>query len=181
MRLAFLLLSACAGLTACERNVAPSRTPPAQHVEGGTGAPVLPAPEAVRTPAIARLDPETLTDADIAKVLPPGPGCRFAYTQFSPPVVVVRAGQPAKGVVKLHGALVEVRPRTGAADLGALATGPTLVADGLTLRIDPKEGEPVDPGMEVRHANLIFELKQGLRVGYSGFYGCVGQAREPAS
>lgn len=169
-----LLLPAFVALAACERNVAPSRTPPPQHVEGSDGAPVLPAAEAVTRAAVSRADPETLTGADIAKVLTRGPGCRFAYSRNSSPIVVLRAAegpQPGAGVMKLHGALVQLRPGSDAS-FNTLKAGARLTAEGLDITIAPLGDAAAD--QPVRKAELKFRLKQGLEVGYRGFYACDG-------
>lgn len=56
--------------------------------------PAAPAPEltnareALETEVLATVDPEYLTEDDIAKVFPDGGTCRFTYTASSPPVLV---------------------------------------------------------------------------------------------
>lgn len=56
--------------------------------------PAAPAPEltnardALETEVLATIDPEYLTQDDIAKVFPDGGTCRFTYTASSPPVLV---------------------------------------------------------------------------------------------
>ncbi|MFZ5720352.1 MAG: DUF6692 family protein [Pseudomonadota bacterium] len=168
----FVAVLALLAVGACERNVAPSRAPPAQHVKGSQGAPILTAAEAVTRADVTRTDLETLTGADIEKVLAAGPGCRFAYSRTSSPILVVRASGPenaGQAVVKVHGGLVTLRP---ASDPGfsALRAGAHLMADGLDLTVAPEAEAPAEA--PIRDATLRFRLRQGLEVGYRGFYAC---------
>lgn len=172
MTRALAILPFLVALAACERNVAPSRTPPVQDVSGSQGAPILPAQQAVVRADITRTDLETLTAADIDKALSVGPGCRFAYSRTSSPILVVRAaegGEPGRAVVKVHGALVVLEPRSDSG-LGALKAGARLSADGLRLAVTPLGEAEADA--RVREAELQFALQQGLEVGYRGFYAC---------
>lgn len=130
------------------------------------------ASEALHSPDLTAVDPGTLDQAEILKVVPPGPRCSFRYTDGSSPVLagaLVTGSTTAKGVVKLHGRLVEVTAQS-VGSLEALADGATFTAEGLRLTVIP-EGDEVEPGQR-RVANLEFELEQGLLVGYRGWYTC---------
>ncbi len=63
------------------------------------------AEEALATEVISKVDPEFLTEADIAQVFPDGAACSFTYTETSPPVFV--AGDDT-ALVKISGDLVQL-------------------------------------------------------------------------
>lgn len=137
---------------------------------------VVPGPVAVGTSDITTLDPATMNQAEIGKVVPSGPHCAFVYTAASPPVLV--GGAKAKnasitGVVKLHGRLVELTVQH-AGTIDELSAGATFTAQGITLTVTPdrEEGSEADENQRRWPANLLFELDQGLRVGYHGWYTC---------
>ena len=99
----------------------------AAHGEAQPG-PAAPAPEledaakALLTEVVATIDPEFLTEDDIAKVFPDGVACRFTYTKTSPPVLVT--GNDS-ALIRISGDLVQ---------LEADAEG--FAADTLTARIN---------------------------------------------
>jgi hypothetical protein len=126
---------------------------------------------------IATLDPAPMKRAEFDKVLPPGPECSFSLTATSRPVLVARAtarqGVAAEAVTKLNGTLVPLRSAT-AGGFEGLLSGPTLRADGIRMVVQPvtdEEPEAVE-GAQRWKADLRFELEQGLRIGYRGFYFC---------
>lgn len=175
-----LLASTLLALAACERNVAPARTPPAEHVAGAQGATVTPAQQAVLRAELARTDPATMTDAEVDRVLTSDALCRFSYSRGKAPIVVIGGSEGAtgrRGVVKLHGALVALRTVT-AVDAPPPRDGIHLVADGVDIAITPR-GQRTD-GDGVREADMIFRLRQGLEVGYRGFYECDDGAESAA-
>lgn len=136
--------------------------------------------EALQTPDITVTDPSTMDEAEIRKVLPLGFRCSFAYTAESPPILagVLRPnGNMAQGVTKIHGRLVEVQAQ-GVASKSELVDGGVFAADGMTLEVRPDpvaEGQSEDPTGR-RPADLVFELEQGLHVGYRGWYECVNKS-----
>lgn len=137
---------------------------------------VVPGPVAVGTPDIPAIDPATMNQAEIAKVVPSGPRCSFAYTAASPPVLVggvAAAKASITGVVKLHGRLVELTAQH-AKTIDELRAGATFTAQGITLTVKPdrEEGGEAEESQHRRPANLLFELDQGLHVGYRGWYTC---------
>lgn len=137
---------------------------------------VVPGPVAVGTPDITTIDPAAMDQAEIRKVVPPGPRCSFAYTAASPPVLV--GGVAARkasiaGVVKLHGRLVELTAQH-AKTVDELGAGAIFTTQGITLTVKPDREEDAEVG-ESQHrwpADLLFELDQGLHVGYRGWYTC---------
>ncbi|BAP79898.1 V-type H(+)-translocating pyrophosphatase [Pseudomonas sp. MT-1] len=158
--LAALLLTACGDPAPGEGVKKPMMSGPPPEVVG--------AREAVGTPDIPTIDPQTLDAAEIEKVLVAGPRCLFAYTAESPPVVALRVtGDSAgQGVVKVHGRLVKLAAQR--ADAGGFA----LSADGMSVKIQPADAGDEARPTELREADMLFELEQGLRVGYRGWYRC---------
>ncbi|MFD2738802.1 DUF305 domain-containing protein [Sulfitobacter aestuarii] len=128
---------------------------------------IVPLAQALSTAEIAILDPEFLTDAHIAKLFPDGAACTFAYTETSPPVLAV--GQNGAALVRISGDLV----RLDAEDAGAVTTGPSLMADGIAMRLSaPGDDGALDVSAGRQEADLILELDAGLRAGYRGYYSC---------
>ncbi|MDT8388666.1 MAG: DUF305 domain-containing protein [Thiogranum sp.] len=126
---------------------------------------------------IATLDPAPMQQAEFDKVLTAAPGCRFTLTATGDPVLAARAaagqGVVAHAVTKLNGKLVMLRSAS-ANGFEGLVSGPTLQARGIRMIVTPVSDE--DPktldGARRWKADLRFELEQGLRVGYRGFYFC---------
>jgi hypothetical protein len=145
--------------------------------EGEEVPEVMSLSEALNQTVIATLDPEPMTEAEADEVLPPAPGCHFSRVASADPILVARAPADSDarpgGVMKLNGELV---PLEAEQDGGfeALLTGPTMVAEGVRMAVEPvpdAEAE-VTVGMRRWEADLVFELEQGLTVGYRGFYFC---------
>lgn len=126
---------------------------------------------------IAKIDPAPMQRDEFDKVLPAAPGCGFSLTATGRPVLVARAtasrGVMAEAVTKLSGALVPLKS-AGPSGFEGLVSGPTLQADGIRMVIKPVAGEEPEAtnGVQRWKADLRFELEQGLRVGYRGFYFC---------
>lgn len=158
-------------LGACD-NPAPGEGMPKPLAEGPLPK-VVPVSEALSSPVLTAIDPSPLNQAEADKVLPPNSRCSFSYTAESPPVLIaslVPNTQQAKGVVKLHGFLVEVNSQA-VQGVKSLAQGATFVADGLRVKVEPEGDETGDR----RVANMEFELSQsGLLIGYRGWYSCSG-------
>jgi len=159
--LAALLLTACGDPAPGEAVKEPLMSGPPPKV--------VSASEAVSTPDIPTIDPQTLDDAEIEKVLGAGPRCIFAYTAESPPVVALEvAGQDAgQGVVKIHGRLVKLAAQR------VEAGGFALSGDSMSIRIEPAAGKGDAMPNDLTEADTLFELEQGLRVGYRGWYRCI--------
>ena len=124
---------------------------------------------------IATLDPAPVQPAEADRVLEPGPGCAFARTAETEPILIVRPSKagPAAGVMKLNGVLVPLAS-TEARDLAGLATGVIMAAEGVRMSVRPssEEGSVFGGILQRSNAELVFELDQGLTVGYRGFYEC---------
>lgn len=154
--------------------------PPPDNNGGGsvTNKPqpeVVPAQEAIQKPDIPTIDLMAMDQAEIDKVLMPGPRCRFTYTEEGGPVFA--AGIPeqtAQGVVKIHGRLVELHA-DNIHDITTLIDGGVFAADSIRVDITPTEDESAKAADLPLHrpASLKFTLQQGLEVGYEGWYTCV--------
>jgi hypothetical protein len=160
MLVATLLLAACGDPAPGEGMKKPPMSDPQPEI--------VSARKAVNTPDIPTIDPQTLDTAEIAKVLRGGPLCVFAHTAESPPVVALEATKEngALGVVKIHGRLVKLTVRR--TESGAFA----LSADGMAVEIKPASNDDGARSAELHEADMHFELEQGLRVGYRGWYRC---------
>lgn len=132
---------------------------------------IISAQQAIQTPDLPTIDPQTLHESEIEKVLPAGPRCAFAYTAESPPVLAatIAGTNGALGVIKIHGKLVKV---TAASILSyeALAAGARFTTDGVIITVTLPEDEDLDSTRWP--ADMEFELEQGLQVGYRGWYSC---------
>jgi hypothetical protein len=150
---------------------------PAEMLESEEGAPVTALSEALNRTVISKLDPEPMNAAEAGQVVPPGPRCEFAMTAEGDPVLVATAPGGAsgfaEGVMKLNEALVPLQSQS-AGGFDALAAGPTMLAAGGGMRVQhvPDEEPAVEDGMRRWRADLIFQLDEGLTVGYRGFYSC---------
>lgn len=158
--LAALLLTACGDPAPGEGVKKPLMSDPPPEV--------VDARKAVHTPDIPTIDPQTLDAAEVDKVLGEGPRCIFAYTAESPPVVAlqVTGDNAGQGVVKIHGRLVKLAAQR------AEAGGFALSGDGMSVAIEPAAAADDARPTELREADMLFELEQGLRVGYRGWYRC---------
>lgn len=129
-------------------------------------AELVPAPAALQGADVPTLDPHTMDDAELRRVIGAGPRCEFRYTSSGKPVL---AFAPAgAGVVKLNGKLVALRTSPSAGD-----GPPVLQAGDVTLRIRPDR--PVRVGdARGTPADMTFDVRagEGLTVGYRGYYGC---------
>jgi hypothetical protein len=146
-------------------------------VEGDQVAEIGTVSEALSAPLIAALDPAPLHPAEADNVLEPGPGCQFSRTAEGEPILIARApaGESgvAQGVMKLNGKLVPLEA-TEAGGLESLVPGTVMAADGvrMSVRRSPDEGAILGGILQRSNAELVFELEQGLTVGYRGFYTC---------
>jgi hypothetical protein len=146
-------------------------------LEGEQTPEVVSLSEALSRTVVAALDLEPMNDAEADAVLAPAPECSFSRVADADPILVARApfdtDMAAEGVMKLNDALVPLR----AADTGgfdALLAGPTMIAEGVRINVQlvPDEEPDIEDGRRRRPADLVFELEQGLTVGYRGFYFC---------
>jgi hypothetical protein len=115
---------------------------------------------------ISRLDAAPLAEAEAQEVLEAAPSCRFNRSPEAEPILWT-SGQDGPGVMKLNGVII---PLEAAADQQTQT--PSWRADGLTMQVEER-GKEADWRYNAR---LEFRLKQGLTVGYGGFWSCEGAA-----
>lgn len=127
-----------------------------------------PAPEpgsvedALNKVMISSLDLAPMSEEEADKVLQPGERCTFRRSQESDPILwAARDGSGA--AAKLNGVLVELESPADPAAASAQFT-----TEGMTVAVGPFDEED-DPRKE---AELVFELDEGLKVGYTGYYAC---------
>jgi hypothetical protein len=127
----------------------------------------VPAGEAARRAKLAATDLESLTEAELQRMLGSGPVCRFAY---APGGAAVAAATPpgagaGRGTIKLHGRLVpmNVRYETSAGE------GFELSSDEVTVVASTHERAA---GGDAREASALLRIGNYLEVGYGGFYEC---------
>lgn len=139
---------------------------------------IVPASVAVSRSAVPTIDPGALDEAEIAKVLPPGPRCAFSYTAAGHPVLAAAPlpdGAHTRAVVKINGRLVVLEAEAG--NIEALQRRTVFAADGMRLTVTPRrengEGER-SSGLGRWNTDMLFELDEGLSAGYGGWYRCGG-------
>lgn len=131
--------------------------------------------KALNTSEIPTLDPHTMNDAEVSKVLGEGSFCAFLYVSDGKPVVAWKPQQAeaaAKAVVKLNGVLVELQRN-------ADASATQFVADELRLTLTSPDSNERGRSHSQRpqEAKLLFEVGQRLRVGYGGYSVCPAWSR----
>lgn len=169
-RLALAAVLAVPGvLVGCGESDAPDdETNPVRATEA---ARIVSGGEALANAHISTLDPATLVDAEIGKVLGMGPRCEFRYTSSGKPVLALKAppnADTSEGVVKLNGHLVILKPSPAQNAI-------VLTAENVRLAIKTGTGGQIEePASSTqREADLIFEVGDELRVGYRGYLRCV--------
>jgi len=127
----------------------------------------MPAAEAVRSADLATTDLETITEAELQRVLGSAAVCRFSYAADQ--AVVAAATRPgtagSRGVIKLHGRLV---PMT-AGYPSSQSEGFELSGDDVAVLASPYEGAAGGGALE---AEARLRIGKDLEVGYGGFYAC---------
>ena len=124
--------------------------------------------DAVRLANPDQVDLESMTHADIARMLGPSSVCRFAYSPGSEPVAVATMpadGSAGRGVIKVHGRLVAMTVTY----LSAPHEGFQLSGGDVTVTASPLHS---GDGGDVQAAEAHLRIGQRLEVGYDGFYGC---------
>ncbi|WP_417422509.1 hypothetical protein [Halomonas sp.] len=141
----------------------------------GPSPEVVGAQEAVQSPDIPAIDPQTMEDAEITKVLGDVSYCAYRYTAESLPILAIsntEQGEGLRGVTKIHGRLVELSVFK-APGYENLQEGLQLSAEGLEMRVtSDHEGLSEATSEDLIEAELHFSLEQGLTVGYLGWYEC---------
>ena len=108
------------------------------------------AAEALSSEVVKTVDPEFLTEADIAKVFPDGVACRFTYTETSPPVLVT--GDEG-ALIRISGDLVRLE-----------ADGDGFEADPLTAKVNQTENGDLQ--------DLIVTAGPDYTAGFRGQFTC---------
>ena len=114
--------------------------------------------DALNNTLISRLDPSPVTAEDIAEIVTSGETCRFNRSPETDPVLWA-AQDGSSGAMKLNGVIIPLQTN---------GVEGSLSAAGVTMTVRPL-GEDADWRSD---AELVFELEQGLKVGYRGFYSC---------
>ena len=117
--------------------------------------------DALNNTLIAELDPSPMPEAEAEQILEPGPRCVFNRSPETDPIFWA-AQDAGQGAMKLNGVLVPLEAADETED------GLEFAAQGVTMTIRPL-GEEADWRSD---AELVFELEQGLTIGYRGFYEC---------
>jgi hypothetical protein len=123
--------------------------------------------EAARRADLATTDLESMTDAELRRMLGSGPVCRFAYSAGDAAVAAATAPRDgeSRGVIKLHGRLVPMQVRYQ----GPQGEGFELSSDDVRVMTAPYE---VAAENGARDAEARLHIGKDLEVGYGGFYDC---------
>lgn len=117
--------------------------------------------DALANTLVSKLDLAPMPAAEAGRVLGAAAPCTFNRSPETDPILWAREGGAA--AVKLNGVLIALEaggePQEGAA---------RFAAPGTTVTVRPL-GDEADWRAD---AELVFELDQGLSVGYRGFYAC---------
>eukprot|EP00873_Tetraselmis_striata_P012390 jgi/Tetstr1/432654/TSEL_022022.t1 len=127
-------------------------------------ASLVTAEEALASESVSTVDPEFLSDAEIAAAFPAGnTACRFTYTEDSPPVLVVAENtEGPAALVKISGDLVRL-----SGDGAARTSGAGFEAGPLAATLRPTG----DGGL----FDLVVSAGSEYRAGFRGQYVCAGQ------
>jgi len=117
--------------------------------------------DALANTLVSRLDLAPMPAAEADRVLQAAAPCTFNRSPETDPILWAGEGGPA--AMKLNGVLVTLDASGEAREGAAVFTAP-----GVTVTVEPL-GDDADWR---QNADLVFELDQGLRVGYRGFYAC---------
>jgi Domain of unknown function (DUF305) len=120
--------------------------------------------DALSNTLLSRLDLAPMLEAEADRVLEAGARCTFNRSPETDPVLWADR-QGGAAAMKLNGVLVALE---GAGD--ADAGGVEFSTPGTAITVRPL-GDEADWRSD---AELVFELDQGLTVGYRGFYKCEG-------
>jgi hypothetical protein len=167
MRARIVLFIALAAAAACSSEAPDDKINP---VRADAVPYLVSAQEALDTSEIATIDPHTMNDAEVSKILGSGPFCAFRYVSDGKPVLAWKRqsnGSKEVAVVKLNGVLVGLQNE---ADAGSNV----FTADTIRLTVSGSETRQSDSD-SIAHpgeAKLLFEISDQLRVGYSGYSVC---------
>ncbi|QPM92053.1 DUF6692 family protein [Pseudooceanicola algae] len=113
-------------------------------------AELKPAQDALSSEVVSKVDPEFLTQADIAQVFPDGAACSFTYTEASPPVFV--SGNDT-ALVKISGDLVRLD-----------GAGESFTADPITIEVRDTEDDSLQ--------DFVISAGPDYEAGFRGQYNC---------
>ena len=117
--------------------------------------------DALSNTLVSQLDLAPMPEAEADRVLGAPAPCTFNRSPETDPVLWSTEGGAA--AMKLNGVLIALEAEGGSQE-GAT----TFSAPGTTVAVRPL-GDEADWR---QNAELVFELEEGLSVGYRGFYGC---------
>jgi hypothetical protein len=117
--------------------------------------------DALSNTLISQLDLAPMHPAEAGRVLGASGSCTFSRSPETDPILWLSEGGAA--AMKLNGVLVTLQATGDPQEGGVMFSAP-----GTTVTVSPL-GEDADWR---QNAELLFELDQGLSVGYRGFYGC---------
>ena len=118
--------------------------------------------DALSNTLISTLDPAPMPKAEAGRVLDAAPRCTFNRSPETDPILWI-AADDTNAAIKLNGILVELEGGGQAQNGGARFFTPGAAVSVRTLG---------DEAGWRANAELIFELDEGLSVGYRGFYRC---------
>lgn len=172
-----VLVAMAAGLAAgCEESGLPDDA--TRPVEAHEIARVVSAQEALSGAHVPTLDPATMPEAEVSKMIGEGPRCEFRYTTAGRAALAMSTdpnGAAGNGVVKLNGSLVALQPvRIDSSE--ARARQISLSAEPIRLTVVPQK-EQWNPreGVLRREAEMLFEVDGRLLVGYRGYIDCAAK------
>lgn len=120
--------------------------------------------DALSNTLVSQLDLAPMPEAEAGQVLKAPGQCVFNRSLESDPVLW--ASESGSAAMKLNGVLVALEANNSGPEGGAT----TYSARGTTVTVR-QLGEQADWR---QNAELVFQLDQGLKVGYRGFYSCDG-------
>ncbi|WP_251566855.1 DUF6692 family protein [Erythrobacter sp. 3-20A1M] len=160
IRLAPIAALGLLALTACNQNTDPGNDREAQLEPAPTPAPKMGAAEALSGVATGAIQPETMSDADIASLGGMSGKCSLRLTAVGFPSFVYDDPQ-GTGVIKLNGKLIPLASR----GQGKFADG------GLRVELRPVDQEFGDDGR--REAEMIIWLPEAKdELGFRGYEVC---------
>ncbi len=125
--------------------------------------------DALSNTLISTLDPGPLTPDQADDVLGAGPHCGFRRTVESDPILWTQSPEDdaaTQAVMELNGVIVPLEARADAASGDA-----TFEAEGVAITVHALSDDEADTWGRL-NAELLFQLDEGLTVGYRGFFSC---------
>lgn len=135
-------------------------------------AKIVPAQQVLAGAHVPTLDPHTMAEAEVSKVIGSGPRCEFRYTNAGSAAVGIETSAN-NGVIKLNGSIIALSPVVPA-DKARQAHTTVLAADPIRIEVQADAGqgwEPL-PGVRRREATMTFKVADDLRVDYRGYVDC---------